>query len=69
MRGWKVFILLFLLFSVAFASESHLPFSTVFKGQDQFNRLVAKAKAGELESVADWGTDRGGRTGLGWDTL
>jgi hypothetical protein len=29
----------------AFASESRLPFSTVFKGQDQFNRLVAEAKA------------------------
>jgi len=25
--------------------ESRLPFSTVFKGQDQFNRLVAKAKS------------------------
>jgi len=51
MRGWKVFILLFLLFSVAFASESHLPFSTVFKGQDQFNRLVAKAKAGNWKAL------------------
>ena len=34
-----------LICSVAFASESRLPLSTVFKGQDQFNRLVAKAKA------------------------
>ena len=51
MRGWKVFILLFLLFSVAFASESHLPFSTVFKGQDQFNRLVTKAKAGNWKAL------------------
>jgi hypothetical protein len=51
MRGWKVFILLFLLFSVAFASESRLPFSTVFKGQDQFNRLVAKAKAGNWKAL------------------
>ena len=51
MRGWKVFILLFLLFSVAFASESHLPFSTVFKGQDQFNRVVAKAKAGNWKAL------------------
>jgi len=30
---------------VAFAFESRLRFSTVFRGQDQFNRLVAKAKA------------------------
>ena len=51
MRGWKVFILLSLLFSVAFASESRLPFSTVFKGQDQFNRLVAKAKAGNWKAL------------------
>jgi hypothetical protein len=51
MRGWKVFILLFLLCLVAFASESRLPFSTVFKGQDQFNRLVAKAKAGNWKAL------------------
>ena len=51
MRGWRVFIPLFLLCSVAFASESRLPFSTVFKGQDQFNRLVAKAKAGNWKAL------------------
>src|SRR6478672_9554989 len=51
MRSWKVFVPLFLLFSVAFASESRLPFSTVFKGQDQFNRLVAKAKAGNWKAL------------------
>jgi hypothetical protein len=51
MRGWRIFIPLFLLFSVAFASESRLPFSTVFKGQDQFNRLVAKAKAGNWKAL------------------
>jgi hypothetical protein len=51
MRVWKVFIPLFLFFSVAFASESPLPFSTVFKGQDQFNRLVAKAKAGNWKGL------------------
>ena len=51
MRSRKVFIPLFLLFSVAFASESRLPFSTVFKGQDQFNRLVAKAKAGNWKAL------------------
>jgi Protein of unknown function (DUF1460) len=46
MRAWKVWVPLFLLCSVAFGLESRLPFGTVFKGQDQFNRLVAKAKAG-----------------------
>jgi hypothetical protein len=51
MRGWKAFISLFLIFSVAFASESSLPFSTVFKGQEQFNRLVAKAKAGNWKAL------------------
>ena len=45
MRTWKIFVLILLICSVAFAHESRLPFSTVFKGQDQFNRLVAKARA------------------------
>ena len=45
MRKWKLFVTLVLICSAAVASESRLPFSTVFKGQDQFNRLVAKAKA------------------------
>src|SRR4029434_7199734 len=51
MRGWKVFIPLFLLSSVAFAVESRLPFSTVFKGQDQFHRLVAKAKSENWQAL------------------
>ncbi len=46
MRSLKITIpLLLLVCSSAFASTSRLPFGTVFKGQDQFNRLVAKAKA------------------------
>src|ERR1700746_1884011 len=45
MRTWKIFVLILLICPVAFAHESRLPFSTVFKGQDQFNRLVAKARA------------------------
>src|SRR5215470_2658209 len=45
MRSWKIVVPVFLVCSVAFAFEVRLPFSTVFKGQDQFNRLVAKAKA------------------------
>ena len=45
MRSWKALVALCLICSAAFASESRLPLSTVFKGQDHFNRLVAKAKA------------------------
>jgi hypothetical protein len=51
MRNWKIFVLLFMLGSGAVASESRLPFGTVFKGQDQFNRLVAKAKAGNWKAL------------------
>jgi hypothetical protein len=51
MRSWKVSVPLFLLCSVAFAFESRLPFSTVFKGQDQFNRLLTKAKAGNWKAL------------------
>ncbi len=51
MRTWRFIIPLFLICSVAFAFESRLPFSTVFKGQDQFNRLVSKAKAGNWKAL------------------
>jgi hypothetical protein len=51
MRSWKAIVLLCLIGSVALASASRLPFSTVFKGQDQFNRLVAKAKAGNWKTL------------------
>ncbi len=51
MRTWRFFIPVFLICSVAFAFESRLPFSTVFKGQDQFNRLVSKAKAGNWKAL------------------
>ncbi len=51
MRTWRFIIPAFLICSVAFAFESRLPFSTVFKGQDQFNRLVSKAKAGNWKAL------------------
>jgi hypothetical protein len=51
MRSWKVLVPLCLLCSIALASESRLPFGTIFKGQDQFNRLVAKAKAGNWKAL------------------
>lgn len=51
MRMWRVFVPLYLICSMAFGSESRLPFNTVFKGQEQFNRLVAKAKAGNWKGL------------------
>ncbi len=51
MQTWKFLIPLLLIFSVAFGSESRLPFGTVFKGQDQFNRLVAKARTGNWKAL------------------
>src|SRR6266550_2871344 len=44
MGSWRILILVWLISSNAFAVEGRLPFNTVFKGQDQFARLVAKAK-------------------------
>ena len=41
----RVIILLFLACSIAGAAESRLPFSTVFKGRDQFDRLVQIARS------------------------
>ena len=51
MRTWRFIIPVFLVCSVAFAFESRLPFGTVFKGQDQFNRLVSKARAGNWKAL------------------
>src|SRR5437764_167265 len=51
MRTWRALVPLYLICSVAFGSESRLPFNTVFQGQKQFNRLVAKAKAGNWKGL------------------
>src|SRR6266516_3784362 len=51
MRCSRILIPLLLICSVALAFESRLPFTTIFKGQDQFNRLVAKAKAGNWKAL------------------
>src|SRR5438552_3477846 len=51
MRRSKLFVAFFLICSVALASQSRLPLSTVFKGQDQFSRLVAKAKSGNWKAL------------------
>jgi hypothetical protein len=45
MHRATIFVAILLSYSAAWAFESRLPFSTVFKGQDRFERLVAKAKA------------------------
>jgi hypothetical protein len=45
MGKWKIVIPIVLICPVALALQSRLPFSTVFRGQDQFNRLVTEAKA------------------------
>ena len=51
MRSSRALVLLCLICSAALASASQLPFKTVFKGQDQFNRLAAKAKAGNWKAL------------------
>src|SRR2546422_3447002 len=51
MRRSELFVAFFLICSVALASQSRLPLSTVFKGQDQFSRLVAKAKSGNWKAL------------------
>jgi hypothetical protein len=51
MRSWKALVPFCLICSVTLASTSRLPFNTIFKGQDQFNRLVAKAKAGNWKAL------------------
>ena len=51
MQSWKFFVPILLICSAAPAAESRLPFSTVFKGQDQFNRVVEKAKRENWKSL------------------
>jgi hypothetical protein len=45
MRGVKIVILSVLICGSTLTAESKLPFGTVFKGRDQFDRLVAKARS------------------------
>jgi hypothetical protein len=52
MRILKVFVLFIVIETTALASESGLPFNTVFKGQDHFNRLVNQAKANNWPSLS-----------------
>jgi hypothetical protein len=50
MRGLKVFALVLFVCSSATAAESRLPFGTVFKGRDKFERLVDKARNEDWKS-------------------
>jgi hypothetical protein len=51
MRACKIILGIILVCSAAAASESRLPFSTVFKGEPQFNRLVSLAKENDWKSL------------------
>ena len=51
MRTGKILILIFCLFASQAWAEPRLPFTTVFKGRDSFDRLVALAKANDWKSL------------------
>ena len=51
MGSLKIVIAVLLIASSAFATQTGLPFSTVFKGHEQFDRLVAKAKEGNWKAL------------------
>src|SRR6516162_11040851 len=51
MRACKIILGIILVCSAAAASESRLPFKTVFKGEPQFNRLVSLAKENNWKSL------------------
>ena len=51
MRTGKILILIFCLFASEAWAEPRLPFTTVFKGRDRFDRLVALAKANDWKSL------------------
>src|ERR1700730_9321720 len=51
MRFAKILVPLLLICSMATAAETRLPFKTVFRGQDRFNRLVSQAKSNDWKSL------------------
>src|SRR5947209_1591407 len=51
MRASKFIVPIVLICAMAFAVETRLPFNTVFRGQDQFNRLVSLAKTNDWKSL------------------
>jgi hypothetical protein len=51
MRSWKIGVALLLVCSTTLAFETRLPFSTLFKGRNQFDRLVATARSNDWKSL------------------
>jgi len=51
MRASTILVSIILICSSAFASESRLPFKTIFKGEPQFRRLVSLAKENNWKSL------------------
>lgn len=51
MRAAKFFILILCFTSSVAVAQTRLPFATVFKGRDRFDRLVALAKANDWKSL------------------
>ena len=51
MRALRILVPLVLICTSASASESRLPFQTIFKGEPQFHRLVSLAKQNDWKSL------------------
>ena len=51
MRALRILVPLVLTCATAAASESRLPFKTIFKGEPQFHRLVSLAKQNDWKSL------------------
>jgi hypothetical protein len=51
MRTLRILVPIILICSNAFASESRLPFKTIFRGEPQFRRLVSLAKENNWKSL------------------
>ena len=51
MRALRILIPVVLIYTAATASESRLPFKTIFKGEPQFHRLVSLAKQNDWKSL------------------
>jgi hypothetical protein len=51
MRGFRILVPLLFVFSSVAVAESRLPFSTVFKGREQFERLVSNARSENWKSL------------------
>src|ERR1051326_1605072 len=51
MSSGRILIAVFLICSTALATQTRLPFSTVFKGGDRFKDLGAQAKSHDWKSL------------------